>query len=466
MAFLYWRLSLVFLLFSGIILVGCVDQSSSDGVRCPNGVLAKDASLCDALVKASVTPVATVSAIAVSPKPSTKATAQPTVTSVPSLTSATAAPASGSVHITNPMNDSFVSGKVKLEWTASNIADEDVSFKYSSNYGGSWQIIARPPKLYADQNLYLNTFDITSGETVLLVAYDVNNPSVQELVSGLTVDNEPPRADCGGQYYAKNGDTVSLSASTSKDSGIGIRSYSWLVNGSQKFSGQTVSYSLAALTGSAYIPVLLNVTDKLGNSATAECEISVGNVAPKPTLSIRNAAEGTPVSFSGDFSDPSKSSGSFSYHWEFGDGEESFGTKSVTHTYRAPGPFTVKFYVDDGETESLAFGVVNISNVKPEVSNLASIRSSDGSSALITWSVTHPAGPSIYSSVEYQYVDEFHRSVWGSACSATDTPYECVWSLPSNPGNYPYRVSVSDGTDTTLLESSQAITVTPTPKPV
>ncbi|HEY3017514.1 MAG TPA: Ig-like domain-containing protein [Gaiellaceae bacterium] len=148
-----------------------------------------------------------------------------------------------------------------------------------------------------------------------------------------TAANEPPTASAGGPYTVNEGSSVSLAASGSDPEG-GLLTYAWDLDGNGTFetSGQSPTFSAAALDGPGTQTVTVRVTDDAGQTASAFAQITIVNVAPTATF---NAPSSSPAGFPFTLSltspnDPSgaDSAAGFTYAFDCGTGYGSFDSQS------------------------------------------------------------------------------------------------------------------------------------------
>jgi predicted extracellular nuclease len=161
-----------------------------------------------------------------------------------------------------------------------------------------------------------------------------HDPQVARFVVNV---NAAPSADAGDGYTVAEGGTVSLSASGNDPEG-GPLTYAWDLdnNGSFETSGQTVTFSAAALDGPSSHTVHVQVTDNGGLTATDIATVNVTNVAPQATFSAPvSAFAGFAFTISlTNATDPSAedTAAGFTYAFDCGDGAGygDFGTSSST----------------------------------------------------------------------------------------------------------------------------------------
>ncbi|HEX9269742.1 MAG TPA: PKD domain-containing protein [Candidatus Limnocylindria bacterium] len=203
------------------------------------------------------------------------------------------------------------------------------------------------------------TFDVVHVNSEFAVQASDHDPSVVRITF-----NDPPTAGAGGPYAVAEGASVSVSGSASDPDG-GALSYAWDLDGDGTFEtpGQNVTFSAAGLDGPASPAITVRVTDDGGLTGSATATVHIANVAPTVTITGPAAGSfypvGTPVSFSGTFSDPGTPD-THTAEWSFdaltaaGAVTESAGSgaASATYTFTAAGVYAVTLRVtdDDGAT--------------------------------------------------------------------------------------------------------------------
>jgi uncharacterized protein len=181
--------------------------------------------------------------------------------------------------------------------------------------------------------------------------------------------NMAPTASTGGPYVVAEGGNTTLGASGTDPEGDTL-TYAWDLdnNGTFEAAGQNVTFSAAVLDGPSTWTVRVRVSD--GDQATvATTTVTVQNVAP--TGSAGGPYTGVPfgpVTFAGSATDPAGPRDTLTYAWDF-EYEGTFAAdasgvelKTPSHTYAAPGAYTVALRVtdDDGGVSSLATATVTI----------------------------------------------------------------------------------------------------------
>jgi Tol biopolymer transport system component/chitodextrinase len=160
------------------------------------------------------------------------------------------------------------------------------------------------------------------------------------------------------------GSTCTLDGSSSSDSDGTIASYAWQFGDGTQAWGATVTHTF---TGGH--DVRLTVMDDGGALAT-----SSQNVNQLPVLSFTTNCTGLTCTFDGSASfDPD---GYLSYfHWGFGDWTDRSGyARTATHTYAAPGVYTVSLTAWDSESVTATHShIVTVGNVNaPPVASFTS----------------------------------------------------------------------------------------------
>ena len=192
--------------------------------------------------------------------------------------------------------------------------------------------------------------------------YEVNPYRTSDhdsVVIGL-VPNAAPTVDAGGAYSVNEGSSVTLTASGSDPNGDSL-TYAWDLdnNGSFETSGQSVSFSAAALDGPSSYTVNVKATDPLGLSAESTTTVNVTNVVPLVNASFASNSVSCGANNSTltvTFSDPGVAD-THSAVINWGDGNtqtvsSATSPLSLQHTYALAGAYTATVSVsdDDGGT--------------------------------------------------------------------------------------------------------------------
>lgn len=242
-------------------------------------------------------------------------------------------------------------------------ADRAAGFTYLWDFGdGATSTQQAPGHAYTRAGSYtvrLTVRDKDGGTTTVQTTALVNVPAP------LTVNAGPDRT-------ANEGSGVSFSATIT--GGAGPLSYAWnFGDGSPAASAPTPSY--AFLDNGVYT-VMLTVTDALGATAQDTLVVAVANVAPTG-VSVGGPytlQPGTPLTFAPTGTDPSVIDlvSPFTVVWNFGDGgtltqvTPATTYTSPSHTYAAPGAYTVSLTATDKDGGSTsASGTVTVTAPTP-----------------------------------------------------------------------------------------------------
>lgn len=173
-------------------------------------------------------------------------------------------------------------------------------------------------------------------------------------------ENMPPVANANGPYVGDEGSPITFDGSGSSDPDGTIIAWEWDLDGDGEFddaTGPTPSYTW----GDDYAGNIgLKVTDDDGATNTDTTTVTVENVAPTVgaiTAPVDPVKVNMAITASGNFEDP----GWLDTHtalWDWDDGSTSPGTVtesdgggsvSGSHTYTAPGIYTVQLTVTDDD---------------------------------------------------------------------------------------------------------------------
>ena len=185
-----------------------------------------------------------------------------------------------------------------------------------------------------------------SGYTLVASASGLTGASSSSF--NVTAVNQPPVAAFTSSCTA----LACTFTSTSSDPDGTISAYSWAFGDGATATAQNPSHTYAA-AGS--YGVTLTVTDNQGATSSVSHTVTVAAPNQPPVVSAgsnQSVLVGVLYSFSGSFSDPDNN-GPWTYTINWGDGSATSGSTSSqgaisgTHTYLAPGSYTITLTVTD-----------------------------------------------------------------------------------------------------------------------
>jgi PKD repeat protein len=170
------------------------------------------------------------------------------------------------------------------------------------------------------------------------------NGGMQTCLTVAAAANRAPTADAGPDQSGIAGIAVAFNGGGSSDPDGDALSYAWNFGDGTTGSGVTPSHAYAT-TGQ--FTVTLTVNDGRGGTAQDTAVVTIGaNQAPIAHANgPYSGRTGFPIAFSGSGSDAEGQPLTFS--WNFGDGNTGSGA-TPSHTYAAPGTYTVALTVNDG----------------------------------------------------------------------------------------------------------------------
>ncbi len=252
---------------------------------------------------------------------------------------------------------------VAVQFDASSSTDADGSIaSYSWSFGdGSMGTGVKPTHSYSSKGTYNVTLTVTDNDNAMdSVMTNVNiNPA-----------NQPPIADLGEAYSAKDGEAVMFDGSGSSDPDGSIVSYAWNFGDSATSTEMNPSHTYAA---AGNYTVSLTVTDNQGLTGTAMASVTIGSANMQaPVAQLNGPYSGSvavPIDFNGSRSnDPDGTI--VSYEWDFGDGNKmTDSSNSTSHAYSQSGSYTVTLKVTDNdglmdmETTTATIGMGNMAPV-------------------------------------------------------------------------------------------------------
>lgn len=178
----------------------------------------------------------------------------------------------------------------------------------------------------------------------------------------------PPDLVLPASFTVEAEGSVTLAATSASDPDGGSLSWAWDVgsDGSVECTTSTCTWTASGYDGPVSRKLSVTVTDDEGQTATADAELLITNVAPVITGRTLPSGldEGSSGSLAVSFTDV-EAADTHTVFWSFGDGDTGSGTPT-THAWRDEGSYTVTFRVqdDDGGAAS-ASGTVTVNNVAP-----------------------------------------------------------------------------------------------------
>ncbi|WP_135820955.1 PKD domain-containing protein [Halostella litorea] len=229
-------------------------------------------------------------------------------------------------------NDNIDNVDVDFRVNDSGVADVSPKSTTDTANGRVWT------NLTGNDNGTVAVYVLSSGSSDR-IDVNVENVTTSAVSASFTVSDSNPQT----------GQTVDFDASGSTASNGSIVSYDWDFGDGTTDSGETETHTYSS---SGSYTVTLTVTDDSGRTDTATRTVQVDNQRPTASFTVSPSTPPVGESVSFDASGSSDPDGSItSYDWEFGDGTTGSG-ETPTHTYSAPGTYTVTLTVTDGNGAS------------------------------------------------------------------------------------------------------------------
>ena len=200
------------------------------------------------------------------------------------------------------------------------------------------------------RNIAWETYKTTVDAVEALSGYDLLALLRDDFEIAAESGTLPPQAAIDGPYTSTEGSAVPMSAAGSTDPDGDALTYAWTFGDGGVASGAAVSHTYAQ-NGS--YTVRLIVSDIRGLADTVTTTATIANVAPTiapaapATIDIGQSYTGT-----GSFTDPGADS--FTGTVSYGDGSPTTALAisghgfSLSHTYDAPGSYTITVRISDG----------------------------------------------------------------------------------------------------------------------
>ncbi|MBI4463529.1 MAG: PKD domain-containing protein [Acidobacteria bacterium] len=273
------------------------------------------------------------------------------VNSAPVMTTATItlAPSQNQAPTANPGGpySGQVGQAITFDGAGSSDPDGDL-LTYSWSFGdGSTGIGVSPTHSYSAAGAFTVSLIVNDGQV------DSAPVMTTATITEAPPPNQPPTANPGGPYSGQVGLAITFDGSGSSDPDGDPLTYSWdFGDGSTGMGVNPVN----TYTASGIYTVTLTVNDGQVNSppATTTATITVAPPLNQAPLANPNGPYsgqvGETITFDGSGStDPDGDP--LTYAWDFGDGGTGSGV-SPTHSYAAPGTYTVTLTVNDGQLDS------------------------------------------------------------------------------------------------------------------
>jgi len=186
-----------------------------------------------------------------------------------------------------------------------------------------------PTHIYADDGIYTVTLTVTDDDG------GINSDTLT-----VTVNNVAPTVDAGPDQTVNEGGMVKFSGIFTDLGASDTHSIEWHFSDNPLIvKGILTHFRLYADNG--VYTVTLIVTDDDGGVGSDTLTVTVNNVAPTADAGAdQTVNEGETVSFSGSFTDPGLLD-TYTFEWDFGDGNIASGTLIPTHTYDDNEVYTV-----------------------------------------------------------------------------------------------------------------------------
>jgi PKD repeat protein len=182
-----------------------------------------------------------------------------------------------------------------------------------------------------------------NGEYIVSLKVTDDDGSTSTITHTVNVINVAPTADAGLDQTVYEGSPV-VFAGNFTDPGADAHTIAWVFGDGATANG-TLTPTHTYVDNGVYT-VTLTVTDDDGGVGVDTLKVTVNNVVPTVEAGANLASdEGSPVTFSGSFTDPGADAHTIA--WVFGDGATANGTLTPTHTYVDNGGYTVTLTVTD-----------------------------------------------------------------------------------------------------------------------
>lgn len=241
------------------------------------------------------------------------------------------------------------------------LIDPIVSWSWNFGDGTASNMAKNPTHAFSSNGLF----------TVTLTVRDADNNQSQAQHAIQISDASPGASFTYPNSGIKEGDIVIFNASGSTSPADGIIKYSWTFeNGTTLVQGTSETAQYQFLHHGSFW-VNLTVMEPDGDLAWNNQTVVVTDLTPSVTFEMSSSSirEGETVTFQ-----PNVTASPFdpvnTYHWDFGDGQES-SLESPSHMYERHGTFTIVLIVEDqdGSTATLSRNIL-VADISPSVGTL------------------------------------------------------------------------------------------------
>jgi PKD repeat protein len=281
----------------------------------------------------TITPPATLTSTVVPPATATP-TSTATATTAPTATSTATATATQPTAPTANFS-SAPNGSLTIQYTDASTSASGGITGWTWDFGDNTTSNEQNPS---------HTYGTGGNYTVTLTVSDAGGTNSTSQIIGVEQPAVPPSANF---TYAPNGNlTIQFTDASSSTNG-GITGWTWNFGDNTSSSEQNPSHTYSS---AGDYTVTLTVSDAGGTSQPVSQTVNVAQPAVPPSANFTFAPAGD---LTIQFADASNSSsgGITGWTWDFGDNTSS-NEQNPTHTYNAPGDYTVELIVSDAGGQS------------------------------------------------------------------------------------------------------------------
>jgi endonuclease G len=242
------------------------------------------------------------------------------------------------------------------------------------------------------RNVHWENYSTTVDAIETLTGYDLLALLPDRVEDAVESGRMPPFAVTDGVYSSLEGSAVAMSAAASFDPNGGVIGYEWSFGDGVSTTGQNVSHTYAQ---DGIYTVTLVVTDNDGLTDTITTTATVGNVAPLVAgiVGATDLLPGETYAEAGTFSDPGADAWSGTVNFGDGGGAVPLAIAgqafALSHTYHAPGAFTVTLAVNDGSATSVATTTVTVMSVSDGIAQVGAAIDGLAATGTISASAAH-----------------------------------------------------------------------------
>jgi PKD repeat protein len=255
------------------------------------------------------------------------------------------------------------------EGTAINLTSAASDVGTATSFTYAWSVTKNGTPFATGSNATFAFTPDDDGSYVVTLAVTGNEGSHGSAQATIAVTNVGPQnVSAGGNQSVNEGDLVTLHGTFSDPGSADTHTFLWHVqasNGQVVADGTGQNFVFTPADEGTYT-VTFTVRDDDGASASTQVVVTVNNVEPRDLLLSGPAGgvPGTPLSFSGSFTDPGADTWTATVNYGDGSGAQPLALGpdkafAFTHAYATPGQYMVTVGVRDDDMAAGTYATVS-----------------------------------------------------------------------------------------------------------